>query len=466
MELWKHQQQAIREAHTKRDYALFFEQGTGKTRTAIEILRRKFAENERVLRTIIFCPKIVTRNWKDEILKFSKIKPSSVVILTGTQKKRIETFQKNSDLDKIFITNYESVEMKTLFGLMQDYNFEILIADESQRLKNYKAVRSKKVAELSKATRHNYILTGTPVLNNSMDLFQQFLVLDRGETFGSNFFSFRAKYFEDKNERWKGKQSYFPKWEPRSNSYDDIQERIKDKSMRVLKSECLDLPPFIRKEIKVDLSSEQKRVYESMQKDYLAFIKDQEGKPRAVVAQLAVTKALRLQQIVSGFVKDDTGTVHRLECPRLDALRELLEDLCEASKVIVWCSFQENYAMVREICDKLGLMYREIHGEALNIQQQMKDFRELPEVKVMIANQKAGGVGVNLIESNVSIYYSKSFSLEDELQSEARNYRGGSERHTSVTKIDLIAEGTIDELVNEALLNKQKISDKILTWEV
>ena len=83
----------------------------------------------------------------------------------------------------------------------------------------------------------------------------------------------------------------------------------------------------------------------------------------------------------------------------------------------------------------------------------------------MIANQSAGGVGINLVEASYSIYYSKGFKLEDDLQSEARNYRGGSEIHTSVTRIDLVTPNSIDELVNEALASKQQISDNILGWK-
>jgi SNF2 family DNA or RNA helicase len=82
----------------------------------------------------------------------------------------------------------------------------------------------------------------------------------------------------------------------------------------------------------------------------------------------------------------------------------------------------------------------------------------------MIANQKAGGVGINLVEASYSIYYSKSFSLEDDLQSEARNYRGGSQMHHRVTRIDLVARGTIDELITSSLANKQDVSQTILDW--
>ena len=83
----------------------------------------------------------------------------------------------------------------------------------------------------------------------------------------------------------------------------------------------------------------------------------------------------------------------------------------------------------------------------------------------MIANQGAGGIGINMTEASYSIFFSRNFSLEHDLQAEARNYRGGSEMHQKVTRIDLVSPGTIDELISEALANKQNMAEKILDWK-
>jgi SNF2 family DNA or RNA helicase len=186
-----------------------------------------------------------------------------------------------------------------------------------------------------------------------------------------------------------------------------------------------------------------------------------------VVAQLAITKALRLQQIVTGFATDEEGTTHRFENPRLAVLQEILEDLTPNHKVIVWAAFRENYKMIARLCDELKIEWRALTGETpTKIRENvMEDFRKDPSVRVMIANQAAGGVGVNLVEASYSIYYSKSFRLEDDLQSEARNYRGGSEIHDKVTRIDIVTPGTIDELINKTLETKNQVSDRILGWK-
>lgn len=466
--MWQHQERAVKFAESLPDLALFYDMGTGKSRTTIEILRRKYARHGHILKTLIFAPPVVCQNWKDEFLKFSKIKSDDIVVLTGPGKKRQSRFQLDvQGRNRIVVTNYETVQMKALWEEIQEWSPQILVCDESQRLKNPESMRARKVVAVADKTMHNYILTGTPILNSPMDIFMQFRVLDRGGTFGRNFFAFRAGYFYDANARWKGKQNYFPQWECSPEAYDRLQGLTSSKALRVTKAECLDLPPFVRMAPhEVELSKEQAKAYQEMMNEYVTFIEDKSGEPKAVVAQLAVTKALRLQQIVSGFVRDENGVDHRLPCPRLDALGDLLTELCPTHKVIVWCVFKENYAMIGELCEKLKIKNVSLTGDqnTKEKQQAMDQFRNDPDVRVIVANQSAGGVGVNLIEASYAIYYSKGFKLEDDLQSEARNYRGGSEIHEKVTRIDLMAKGTIDELVTEALANKQQIGERILGW--
>jgi SNF2 family DNA or RNA helicase len=97
-------------------------------------------------------------------------------------------------------------------------------------------------------------------------------------------------------------------------------------------------------------------------------------------------------------------------------------------------------------------------------QENIDRFQTDRDCRIMIANQGAGGVGCNLTAASHSIYYSRNFSLEHDLQSEARNYRGGSEIHTKITRIDLVAPDTIDATVLKALADKVNVADAILNW--
>lgn len=484
-QLWQHQRDAVQFALQVDNFGLFHEMGTGKTGTLINILRRRFAEKGVMRKTLILAPLITLENWKQEFAKFSKIDQAFITVLKGTGRQRLAQLKREITdpavgtlcRNRIIITNFETMQMKDIHSVLKSWTPEILVCDEAHRLRNYKSKRARAVLDLADRARHVYMLTGSPVLNDAQDVFMQYRILDKGKTFGDNFFAFRGKYFVDKNQAWSSKPGHFPDFEIRETAHREIHEKMykypdgKRKAHRMLKSECLDLPPLVKQVIKVELSPDQKKMYKEMKDEFITFVatlKDQ-GTPRAVVANLAITKALRLQQIVTGFAKAEDGNTYEIVGnPRLEALSDLLEDLTPNGKVIVWGCFKQNYLQVAEVCKKLGLEYRELHGDISIAQKNtnMEEFRKDPRVRVMIANQAAAGVGVNLVEAPYSVYYSRNFSLEQDMQSEARNYRGGSEMHGKVTRYDIVASGTIDELVAETLARKQSISDCVLDWKI
>ncbi len=473
---WEHQEKAIALSFRLRDMALLWEVGTGKTSACINILRGRYAIHKRLLRTLIFAPPVVLRNWRREIGVHSRISPNDVVVLSNNGGKRLKALQDAIYDDgtltysrpRILVTNYEAVQNKEVHAILKLWEPEILVCDEAHRCKDYKGKRANLVAELSEKAKHRYVLTGTPILNSSMDLFMQYKILDGGETFGKNFFAFRGQFFEDDNAGMPS-HIHFPKYVPRPGTYNEFQRRVYSKATRAVKSECLDLPPLIKVTKEVELSDEQRRMYTEMKDEYLTYVKkeSESGRPAAVVAQLAIVKALRLQQIVSGFAKDEMGRVHALEnVPRLHVLKETIEEITsQGSKVIVWARFKENYRQIVKILDELKLGFAQLHGEIKDKNEEITKFTKDPDCMVMVANQRAGGIGVNLVEASYSVYYSKDFSLESDIQSEGRNYRGGSEIHQKVTRIDFVATNTIDELVDEALKAKLNVASVILDWQ-
>ena len=346
------------------------------------------------------------------------------------------------------------------------YSIKGLVVHNCHRCKSPSAKRAKLAYELSRcvSVQHRYILSGTPVLNSPLDLFQQFLIMDLGATFGTNFFVFRNTYFVDKNA-FMPPARHFPNWQIREGALEDITKRISDSSVSIKKSECLTLPPLVKSTIRIQMTPEQKRIYSEISKDFIAFLGQ-----KAVVAKTALTKGLRLMQIASGFASlegddNDDRIEHEIkDNPKDKALAELLEDVSASSKAIVWCAFRRNYRSVAAVCEKLNLPYVQVHG---GISQKEKDeavasFNKDPKVKVIIGNAGSMGEGVNLTASNVSIFYSRTFSLGADIQAEARNFRGGSEVHDKVTRFDLVMEGTIEEHIAERLASKEEISETIL----
>lgn len=483
-ELWAHQKQAVEKAKAlfnldpqAAGYGLFFEPGAGKTGTAIHILRDQMNRQKQFLRTLVFAPPIVLPNWKDEFALNSKIPPSKIHILNGSGKQRVKKFHEKAFVQKlddgsrtpgIFVTNYESLLMKELYALFVLWQPEAIIFDEAHKLKSYNAKRSQlaeRLANQGPVIPYKQILTGSPVLKDPMDLYQQFLILDGGRTLGGNFFAFRARFFRDRNAGMP-KQSYFPKWEVMSwekDQYDalkDLNQLLGPRSMSVKKADCLDLPPLVRTPIRVPMSVEQARLYAEMKRDFITTLDD-----KTCLATLAITKALRLQQIASGYIKSTEGEEVSLDStPKMDALKELLESITPSGKVLVWAAWRNNYGQIRQVCESLGVGYVEVHGEVSEKKKQeaVVKLRTDPNTRVLIGHPGSGGIGINLVEAAYSIFYSRTFSLEHSLQAEARNYRGGSEMHQSVTRYDLVCEDTIDELISERLALKIEMSDKLL----
>lgn len=466
---FKHQLEALAISTKVRDLALLWEMGTGKTACIVNILRQHYFTLG-MQRTLILAPVVVLENWRDEILMHSHLKIQQIVVLSSNGRKRIQLIQKEVvGKEVICITNYESLQNDEIKDLILEWAPRILVCDESHYIKNHKSKRAKVVAEVADKTLHNYILTGTPILNNPMDIYMQYRVLDRGQSLGQNFFAFRGHFFFDANEGWSSSAHHFPKWQIRPDRIEELNDIIYRKAIRKTKKECLDLPELITITRYVELSPEQKRLYEEMKRDFVAWLKVQtvDGeKEVASVATIALTKALRLQQIVSGLFKGEDASIMLADIPRAEELQALLEDLTPNHKVIVWCAFEHEISICENVCKKIGVKYELLTG-AQN--QQGKDtairsFRGNSDIRTIIANRRAGGTGVNLTEASYSIVFGRTFSLGDELQSEARNYRAGSERHASITKINLCAKGTIDELVLKRLQEKQDLSNRIIDF--
>jgi len=468
--LMEHQKKVLYDSQFQDDVFLAWEMGTGKSCATIQILRQWYQDEGRLMRTLILAPLITLKNWKKEFEMFSRI-PQKVIYPLEVASKRVKAIQSVRDGAAIFVLNYDALSQKKVVDVLKAWGPEVLICDESHYLKNYKSKRAKVAAEFADRAKKRVLLTGTPILNNALDLFMQFRVMDgckgKDSTFGSNFFAFRATYFEDENAAWNSKPGHFPKWVPRPATYATFNKIVGEKVSRIRKEDVLDLPDLVTEERYVSMSKDQLKVYQDMKRDFVAYVEGQlkEGKPRAVVAKLAITKALRLQQIVSGAVKDEQGDYLIFENnPRLDDLRELLTDLTPEHKVIVWAVFKPNYAMIRDLCEDMGIGYVEIHGDVPN-KEKFKNadlFNTDERVRVLIGNPAAGGVGINLVGASYSIYYSRSPKLGDDLQSEARNYRKGSEQHEKITRINLVCPGTIDELINDNLAGKLEISEAII----
>lgn len=337
------------------------------------------------------------------------------------------------------------------------------LVHNSHCVKDASSAQAKKIYPLCDKAERKFLLTGTPMPNSMLDLYGQYRALDP-KIFGHNFFAFRSRYFYDKNAGMPA-QRHFPDWQPYPHAAEQLGKILSSTSVQAKKSECLDLPPLLRPKILVPMSAAQERAYKQMEKTFIAELED----GSVSMAEFAMTKTIRLQQIMCGFaVIDDPENNAEAqwfsEVPRLDAYKDRLESLA-GERVIVWTTFAPTYKKLGDIAEKLGRKVGFLTGQQSQVvkQEYINAFRA-GEIDTLIAHPRAGGVGVNLTESAYAIYYNRGYSLTDFEQSEGRNYRGGSDQHEKITHFHLVAAGTLDDVIAEALLNKQKAAEKILAW--
>ena len=469
--MWKHQTEGVLKAIKQDSFAFFFEAGTGKTLTALNTYRLRCWNDNKRLRLLILCPLSVVQNWASEIDKFTNEPESKVLPLdAGSVSKRntkLSNWIKNVGEGGIVITNYDSLlNIDYVNMLHMEFQPEMIIFDESHRIKTPTAIRAKNCQHLAKSAKYKLLLTGTPSTKDEMDYFGQFLVMDGGKTLGANMTAFKNRYFKKiilpfKVKMRNGQMINPRSWVMRESKNLDFLEAVASKSMYVAKDDCLDLPPLIRSTKTVAMTDHQAEVYGQLQRDAIAFLDGAK-----VETPMAITKTLRLLQVCSGHLPMPDGRVHDFaENNKKEALKDLLQEFLSNPhrKVLVWACFKHNYKEIRSVCEGLKVPYVELHGETPSGKRQANiDEFNKGKARVLIGHPASGGIGVNLTASDTSIYYSRDFSLENRLQSEARNYRGGSEVHKSVTHVDLVCAGTIEGNLVKLVQRKEKVTTAIL----
>jgi hypothetical protein len=423
---------------------------TGKTIQTILFIMHKGNKyrDKGIPQTLIFAPLSVLKQWRNEFELVSDEFLGEILVM---DKNKTYT---SKDLRKVVVVNYEKVNSAKYYAYLKSIKWDIIVLDESMRIKSMSAKSTKKIIALSDLNKDNligkYILSGTPNPSSYLDLWSQFRFLNYG--LGDNYYAFRNRFFEDKNQAKKAFiPRYYSDWVLMKGSDALISGIIKPYTSVVNKEDCFDLPPLIKVTRFVELTSEQLSHYKSMYKHFITYINEQ-----TCVANMALTKLIRLQQIVMGYVKTETGSSFNIPSNRQAILEEIVLELPSSSQFIIWSNYVETYAQISGVLEKQGISYGLYTGTctAKTKQETLNKFKS-GEIRCLIGNPASAGVGLNLQEANYMIYYQNSYSYMYDAQSEARCYRSGSERHNSVTRIDIVASNTIDEDIHKALKLKK-----------
>lgn len=474
-EPYDHQRKVFEESREREAFALLMEMGCGKSKVIVDTMAFLFERNK-LDAALIIAPNGVHRNWA--LKEFSAHLPDRIqhqMVVWESSKntkaykeKLHKLFNKNSEL-KILLMNVEAFSSKkggdfgkkfaAAFGRM------MVVIDESSKIKNVKAKRTKTIVRLREQAAYRRILTGTPVTQNHLDVYPQYYFLDPKILNEQSFHTFKHYYsVVVKQKMWRnganGKKilhTYEDVVRPRN--MDELKERIDPYSYRVTKEECLDLPPKIYTEIPVLLRGEQLRLYNKLKSELLL---EADGEEIPIVMQL--TRLLRLQQIVGGFVTSESGDVLPIDGAnvKLEALLDDLDVQPTNEQAVIWARFRAEIELIRDALDKLygagccGTYYGGVSGAD---RAALIDSFQAGDTRFFIATQQAGAMGLTLTAASLAYYYSNSFSLEDRLQSIDRLHRIG--QHKPVVYKDIVGLNTIDRRVVSALMAKLNIADLV-----
>lgn len=449
-----HQRKGVAMAIRVPAFAFFFEQGTGKTKTAIDTTAVRYVR-DRLRRVLVVAPTSVVPVWPAEYGKHCGV-PHDVRALEGSIKEReraLAEWAPDPNILQVAVLNYDGMRMmqKPLIAwLKKTPGTSMVILDEAHRIKTPTSKQSKVAAEIGQAADFRLALTGTPVTQGPQDYFALFRFLDP-KIFGTSYRRFLARYAQMGGYggyqivAWPGLQ--------------ELVQKVHSIAYRVTKAEAIDLPPEVDQTIYVELGRHARSLYDTLRDESIAAL----SKERKIIAQNVLVRLLRLQQITGGFAQDEIGA-EQVDDAKLRALEDLLEDLLaqEGKKVVIFARFRPEIAAIRRMLEDKGIGYRHIDGSVSQSDRgtYVEDFQTDPTVRVFVAQIQAAGLGITLTAADTAIFYSLDFSLANFEQARARISRIG--QTAKMTYIHLVARRTVDEKVLGALQKKQSIADLVV----
>lgn len=488
---FEHQKKAFLISSTLDASALLMEQGTGKTLAAIATAGKRFLDGE-ISKLLVVAPLSVVRVWVNEFKKHADF-PYNIRVVEGTLEKKKAVFKqkvipnvldvivvnydaliqrtkriaktvderKNVEMEKREKVGIETVKYVESGGIGQDildWKPDMVILDESQRVKNRDAKRSEFVHKLGDLVKYKMILTGTPVTQSPLDLWSQYRFLNKHILDGESFWKFRNKYAIMGGYKDKEVVGY--------KNLDDLIAKAHSIAYRVTKKEALDLPEFTDQILYCELEPETRKHYNNMRKKMLIELGDI-GK---VKAQIVLTKLLRLSQITGGFLPVDTGkktsdgdevwNVVKIGEEKLKVLKDFIEDFPVDKKLVVFCRFIPEIEEIVKMLRKMNISAESLKGDTKNRDDLITRFQEKNDPRVLVVQIATGGLGITLTRADTAIFYSNSYSFADYEQARARIHRIG--QRNMVTYINIIARDTIDEEVLNALEAKKSVADVVV----
>jgi len=493
---FEHQDNAFKRYRDEDCGALLHEQGTGKTKTLIDIAAWKYMQGT-INALVVLAPNGVHVNWiknempahlPDHINHVSAWWRSTP---KAAERKAIEALTDTTkDGLRILTMNVEAVSKTG--GKAQKYLKDFLIyfncmvvLDESHRFATPGANRTKFILRSGQHAVTKFIATGTSMSTGPLNLYTQYKFLDPEILGYSTYTAFKNDFAVWERRTVNNTRGHYDHLVGYQN-LDKLAGLIKPYTDRVLKKDCLDLPEKLRKKILVELAPKQRAMYNKMLAESIVALRDayrqqtgvaapsdpdpeneilffltNENVP-SVIAKNAAVRTGKLKQISSGFIIDDDKAVHIIDGPnpKLAALLDSIQDY--PGKIIIWAWYREE---MRLLIDTLRAEYGDeavVHyygGTTADEREVAKHrFQNDESCRFFVGQPRSGGIGLTLTASCVTMYFSR-VPYEARYQSEDRNHRIGQTEN--VLYVDFVAQDTVEEKADEAMQVQAAIIDSV-----
>lgn len=466
-EPWKHQKKALSYLYRRDTAALYTDMGTGKTKIMIDLIQSRGFK-----RVLVVAPYKACEVWEEQIhihaieglicpIRLNLFSVNKCI--TELKNDPIWDSREPCTMIRVYIINYEKVwrdGINQIF-LRKRFGLDCVICDESHRIKTPTSKCSRYLARLGKVVPHRYLVTGTPLAENPVDVYAQYKFLDPS-IFGTNFGKFRDEYeVLDPVLTARIGHRILDKDTPYKN-LDQLREKMFSCAFYIESS--LELPEQTDIVRTFQMPTKTEVLYHKMLKEKVA-----EMNGMWLESNNALTTVLRLQQITSGYacvedIETKEKKILNVDHARREELKSLLEEFPQGEPLVVFGHYRKDLKNIHKACAELGITSSEVSGAV----DTLKDWKS-GKTQVLAVQYSSGSESIDLTRARYCIYYSLTQRLALYEQSRKRIHRPGQTRPVVYYHmIETMKKGlTIDQKIYQALKNKQDIVKYVMEkgWE-
>lgn len=477
----KHQRRAIDKGYGVNYFALFMEMQTGKSKTLIDLVSAHRMEGH-LQGGVIFTKRTLRRNW----VKYFNLDcpiPHSVFMPDTGKPKLFDKWMEEKHDFKVMLVGWESLSQGGMHGMVKTFMKSMLHSfcggDETTFITNHKSLRSKEAVEIAHMADYRYALTGSPALEGPMNLYMQFEFLDPDIIGIGDFFAYRNRYaIMGGFQREVRPGLKVPTEIIGYQNLDELMKTVAPYTFQVVKTEAYDLPPKRFKTYEIEMTKEQRRLYDLVKKDGTLNLK---GHPEQVMKNV-LEVSLRLHQIVGGYAvkgrevikrKKDGTEALKMEYdsvellppaknPKMLEVVNVIEEWKKKKQGVLWVVYMPEIIGLMSLLRKMGLRIGQLHGGIPDVDRQpMVDEFNAGGLDLIVGNASTGSMGFPMPAATVNMFYNNTFKAIDRVQAEDRSWGDGQTKQG--IWMDFAAEKTIDYTILAALEQKQDLAAFVRT---